>query len=223
MTHILIVEDDRAIAAGLAMNLRHEGHQVQVAHDGEEGLQKALQPDVDLVVLDVMLPGLNGYEIVREIRERNAKLPVLMLSAKGTETDKISGLDLGADDYVTKPFSLGELLSRVKALLRRRSQEHAIVRIGDIEVDLDSQAVRKSGVAVPFTAQEFRLLRAFIDSEGRALTREQLLTRAWGLDYEGTERTVDTFVRQIRVKLEADPDEPRYLLTVRGHGYRLER
>ncbi len=222
MSHILIVEDDRAIAAGLAMNLRHEGHQVQVAHDGEEGLKKALQPDVDLVVLDVMLPGLNGYEIIREIRERNAKLPVLMLSAKGTEADKISGLDLGADDYVTKPFALGELLSRVKALLRRRTQGHALVRIGDIEVDLDSQAVRKAGVLVPFTAQEFRLLRAFIDSEGRALTREQLLTRAWGLDYEGTERTVDTFVRQIRVKLEADPDEPRYLLTVRGHGYRLE-
>jgi DNA-binding response OmpR family regulator len=222
VSHILIVEDDRAIAAGLAMNLRHEGHQVQVAHDGEEGLKKALQPDVDLVVLDVMLPGLNGYEIIREIRERNAKLPVLMLSAKGTEADKISGLDLGADDYVTKPFALGELLSRVKALLRRRTQGHALVRIGDIEVDLDSQAVRKAGVLVPFTAQEFRLLRAFIDSEGRALTREQLLTRAWGLDYEGTERTVDTFVRQIRVKLEADPDEPRYLLTVRGHGYRLE-
>jgi len=222
LSRIVLVEDDRAIAAGIAMNLRYEGHEVRSAHDGQGGLALALEPGVDLVILDIMLPGLNGYEIIREIRQRNAQLPVLMLSAKGTEGDKVMGLDLGADDYVTKPFALGELLARVKALLRR-FQSPKLITFGDVEVDVDVQQVRKAGLPVPFTPQEFRLLRAFIDADGRALTREQLLTRAWGLDYEGTERTVDTFVRQIRVKLEADPDQPRYLLTVRGHGYRLDR
>jgi DNA-binding response OmpR family regulator len=146
----------------------------------------------------------------------------MVLSAKGGESDKVMGLDLGADDYVSKPFALNELLARIKAQLRR-TRAPRLVTFGDVEVDLDTQQVRKGGTAVPFTAQEFRLLRAFLDSEGRALTREQLLTRAWGMDYGGTERTVDTFVRQLRVKLERDPDRPRHLLTVRGHGYRLEQ
>jgi two-component system OmpR family response regulator len=219
---IVLVEDDRAIAAGLAMNLKFEGHEVRQAHEGDVGLKLALEPDVDLVVLDLMLPGLNGYEIVREIRRLQPTRPVLMLSAKGSETDKVTGLDLGADDYVSKPFALNELMARVKALLRRTRPAN-VTRFGDLEVDLDAQQVRRAGAPVALTAQEFRLLRAFLDSEGRALTREQLLTRAWGMDYEGTERTVDTFVRQLRVKIEDNPDEPRHLLTVRGHGYRLER
>jgi DNA-binding response OmpR family regulator len=219
---IVLVEDDRAIATGLAMNLRYEGHEVRTSHDGESGLAMALAPGVDLVILDIMLPAMNGYEVIRAIREHNAQLPVLMLSAKGAETEKVQGLDLGADDYVTKPFALGEVLARVKALLRRTRPSN-VISFDEIEVDLDAQLVRRRGEPVAFTAQEFRLLRAFIDSEGRALTREQLLTRAWGMDYEGTERTVDTFVRQLRVKLESDPEAPKHLLTVRGHGYRLER
>ncbi len=222
MSHIVLIEDDRAIATGLAMNLRYEQHDVRVAHDGEAGLSLALAPGVDLVIVDIMLPSLNGYEIIRTIREQNVKLPIMVLSAKGSETDKIMGLDLGADDYVSKPFALNELMARVKAQLRR-SRAPRVTSFGEVEIDLDTQQVKKAGTLVPFTAQEFRLLRAFLDSEGRALTREQLLTRAWGLDYGGTERTVDTFVRQLRVKLEHDPDRPRHLLTVRGHGYRLEQ
>lgn len=222
MSRIVIVEDDRAIAAGLAMNLRYEGHEVNCAHDGEAGLQLALEPGVSLVVLDVMLPGMNGHEILRELRTRNPKVPVLMLSARGAEQDKVLGLDLGADDYVAKPFGLAELLARVKALLRRSQAPRAVV-FGHVTVDLDAQHARKDGKPVDLTAQEFRLLRALLESEGRALSREQLLNLAWGLSYEGTERTVDTFVRQLRVKIEDDPENPRHLLTVRGLGYRFER
>lgn len=222
MSLIVIVEDDRAIATGLAMNLRYEGHDVRVAHDGDTGLALACEPGVGLVVLDVMLPGTNGYEILREVRERHPRLPVLMLSAKGSEQDKIAGLDLGADDYVAKPFALGELLARVKALLRR-SAPPAVFVFGNVRVDLDSQLVLRDKVPVDITPQEFRLLRAFIESESRALSREQLLDLGWGLDYEGTARTVDTFVRQLRVKLEDNPEHPRHFLTVRGHGYRFER
>jgi two-component system alkaline phosphatase synthesis response regulator PhoP len=156
------------------------------------------------------------------VRTRNARVPVLMLSAKGAESDKITGLDVGADDYVTKPFALGELLARVKAMLRR-SQSPRTIAFGPVEVDLDTQQVRRLEQPVTFTPQEFRLLRSFLESEGRALTREQLLNLAWGLDYEGTARTVDTFVRQLRVKLEDDAEDPKHFLTVRGHGYRFER
>lgn len=222
MSRIVIVEDDKAIAAGLAMNLRFEGFEVRQAHDGAEGLRLALEPGTDLLLLDVMLPGMNGYELLKELRQRNAKVPVLMLTAKGAEGDKIMGLDLGADDYVTKPFALGELVARIKALLRR-SQAPRMVEFGECVVDLDSQQVHRNGEAVIFTPQEFRLLRAFIEGEGRALTREQLLNLAWGLDYDGTARTVDTFVRQLRVKLELDAENPKHFLTVRGHGYRFER
>jgi two-component system, OmpR family, alkaline phosphatase synthesis response regulator PhoP len=222
VSQIVIVEEDRPIATGLAMNLRYEGHEVKVGHDGPEGLRLALEPGVSLVVLDVMLPGLNGFEVLREIRRRNSRLPVLMLSAKGAEEDKVSGLDLGADDYVSKPFALGELLARVKALLRR-ARAPRTVTFGEVEVNLDSQSVCRRGEPVTFTPQEFRLLRAFIESEGRALSREQLLDLAWGMDYEGTARTVDTFIRQLRVKLEVDPEDPRHVQTVRGHGYRFQK
>ncbi len=222
MSVIVLVEDDPAIAAGLAMNLRYEGHEVRVAADGATGLELALAPGVALVVLDVMLPELDGHEVLRELRARNLKLPVLMLSARGAEADKVVGLDLGADDYVAKPFGLPELLARVKALLRR-SQAPRTVTFGRCTLELDGQALRQDGEPVELTAQEFRLLRALLESEGRALSREQLLNLAWGLSYEGTERTVDTFVRQLRVKIEDDPENPKHLLTVRGHGYRFER
>jgi two-component system alkaline phosphatase synthesis response regulator PhoP len=222
VSRIVIVEDDRAIATGLAMNLRYEGYDVRLAHDGPEGLRLSLEPGTDLIILDLMLPGMNGYEVLKEVRTRNARVPVLMLSAKGAESDKITGLDVGADDYVTKPFALGELLARVKAMLRRSQSPRTIV-FGPVEVDLDTQQVRRLGQPVTFTPQEFRLLRSFLESEGRALTREQLLNLAWGLDYEGTARTVDTFVRQLRVKLEDDAEDPKHFLTVRGHGYRFER
>jgi DNA-binding response OmpR family regulator len=225
MARVLIVEDDRAIALGLRLNLRKEGHEVLVAADGEAGLSMALG-EVDLVVLDVMLPQRNGYEILKELRRRGSTVAVLMLTAKGMEGDKILGLKLGADDYLAKPFGLGELLARVEALLRRRpkrEEKSATARFSDVEVDLDRQTVSRAGKPVEVSAQEFKVLRLFLTSSGRALTREDILARCWGAEYEGTPRTVDNFVRSLRVKLEANAEEPRHFLTVRGHGYRFER
>jgi len=226
MAHILIIEDDRAIALGLRLNLRRDGHEVRIAQDGESGLPLALEPEVDLIVLDVMLPGRNGYEILKELRKRGSNASVLMLTAKGMESDKILGLKLGADDYLSKPFGLGELLARVEALLRRRPavvEKNTVVRFGPVEVDLDRQTVHRDGAEVDVSPQEFRVLRLFLQSSGRALSRDDILARCWGAEYEGTPRTVDNFVRSLRVKLEVNAEEPRHFLTVRGHGYRFER
>ena len=226
MARILIIEDDRAIALGLRLNLRKDGHDVRMAQDGDTGLRLALEPDVDLVVLDVMLPGRNGYDLLKELRRLGCNASVLMLTAKGMESDKILGLKLGADDYLSKPFGLGELLARVEALLRRRPpppDKHAIFRFGQVEVDLDQQTVVRDGATVDVSPQEFRVLRLFLTSNGRALSRDDILARCWGAEYEGTPRTVDNFVRSLRVKLEVNAEEPRHFLTVRGHGYRFER
>ena len=226
MARVLVIEDDRAIALGLRLNLRREGHEVVLAHDGEAGFAEAQKPGVDLVVLDVMLPGRNGYELLKELRRRGADVPVLMLTAKGMEGDKILGLKLGADDYLAKPFGLGEMLARVEALLRRRpppKAERERIRFGEVEVDLDAQTVQRKGEPVEVSAQEFKVLRLFLTSPGRALSREDILARCWGAEYEGTPRTVDNFVRSLRVKLEGNAEEPRHFLTVRGHGYRFER
>ena len=227
MSRVLIVEDDRAIALGLRLNLRKDGHEVEIAHDGEEGLKMGLEPGVDLIVLDVMLPGRNGFEVLKELRRRGGTASVLMLTAKGLESDKILGLKLGADDYLAKPFGLGELLARVEALLRRRpaadTQKDDLLRFGRVEVDLAAQLVRKDGALIDITPQEFKVLRLFVQSGGRALSREDLLARCWGAEYEGTPRTVDNFVRSLRVKLEDDAEAPHHFLTVRGHGYRFEK
>ena len=226
MARILIVEDDRAIALGLRLNLRKEGHEVQMAPDGESGLRLAQEPGVDLIVLDVMLPGRNGYDILKDLRGQGINSAVLMLTAKNLESDKILGLKLGADDYLAKPFGLGELLARVEALLRRRPpppEKRERVRFGDVEVDLDAQTVQRNGAPVEVSPQEFKVLRLFLHSAGRALSREDILARCWGAEYEGTPRTVDNFVRSLRVKLEENAEEPRHFLTVRGHGYRFER
>ena len=227
MPRVLVIEDDRAIALGVRLNLRREGHEVVLAHDGDAGLAEAQKPEVDLIVLDVMLPGRNGYDLLKELRRNGVRTPILMLTAKGMEGDKILGLKLGADDYLAKPFGLGELLARVEALLRRapprddRAAER--VRFGEIEADLGAQTVSRNGAAVDVTPQEFKVLRLFLQSGGRALSRDDILTRCWGAEYEGTPRTVDNFVRSLRVKLEANAEEPRHFLTVRGHGYRFER
>ena len=227
MSRVLIVEDDRAIALGLRLNLRKDGHEVEIAHDGEEGLKMGLEPGVDLIVLDVMLPGRNGFEVLKELRRRGGTASVLMLTAKGLESDKILGLKLGADDYLAKPFGLGELLARVEALLRRRPaadrRQDDLLRFGRVEVDLAAQLVRKDGALIDITPQEFKVLRLFVQSGGRALSREDLLARCWGAEYEGTPRTVDNFVRSLRVKLEDDAEAPHHFLTVRGHGYRFEK
>jgi two-component system alkaline phosphatase synthesis response regulator PhoP len=220
---ILVVEDDLSILTGVSMNLNFEGFEVLQAQDGRQGLELAIEKEPDLVILDVMLPKMNGFEVLREIRARGLPVPVVMLSAKGMEQDKIIGLDLGADDYVAKPFGLQELLARIKAVLRRRVRQAEPVRFGEIEVDLRAKLVRRGGAAVEITAQEFRLLALLVENEGRTFTREELLRGAWGMDYEGTERTIDNFMRQLRQKLEADAAHPRHFVTARGLGYRFEK
>jgi DNA-binding response OmpR family regulator len=221
---ILVVEDDLSILTGVSMNLRYEGYEVLQAQDGERGLEMAVTDGPDLIVLDVMMPRVNGYEVLRELRSRGVRTPVLVLSAKGMERDKVLGLDLGADDYVVKPFGVAELMARVKAVLRRRwGNDGEVIRFGDVAVNLGTRAVTRSQTPVDLTAQEFKLLAHLVSNPGRTFSREELLSGAWGFDYEGTPRTVDTFVRQLRQKLEPDPEEPRFILTARGLGYRFER
>jgi DNA-binding response OmpR family regulator len=222
---ILVVEDDLAILTGLSMNLRFEGYEVLQAQDGQQGLARALDEAPDLVVLDLMLPVLNGFEVLKELRQRGRDTPVVVLSAKGAEMDKILGLNLGADDYVVKPFGLQELLARIKAVLRRRFPTTAPppLAFGDVEVDPVAKTVTRGGRPVELTAQEFKLLAHFLAHPGRTFSREELLGAAWGYDYEGSARTVDNFMRQLRLKLEPDPEAPRHFLTVRGLGYRFDR
>jgi DNA-binding response OmpR family regulator len=223
---ILIVEDDESITLGLQMNLEAEGYSVSVAKDGEDGLARAGQEAFDLLVLDVMLPRLNGFEVVRALRSRGETLPVIMLSARGEEMDKVMGLELGAEDYITKPFGLAELLARVKAVLRRdgivRRRGEQPIRAADLEVNPRAREVRRDGALVELTATEFDVLWCLIEAQDRALTREEVLLRVWGPGHHVTLRTIDTFVLQLRAKLEADPAEPRHLVTVRGVGYRFK-
>ena len=224
---ILVVEDDLAILTGVSMNLKFEGYEVLQAQDGRTGLARALDETPDLVVLDVMLPQMNGYEVLRELRERGRDTAVVMLTAKGQERDKILGLNLGADDYVVKPFGLQELLARIKAVLRRRFPQAGgpppLTFGEDVEVDLAAKTVSRGGRPVELTAQEFKLLAHFLAHPGRTFSRDELLAAAWGYDYEGSARTVDNFMRQLRLKFEPDPEQPRYFLTVRGLGYRFDR
>jgi two-component system, OmpR family, alkaline phosphatase synthesis response regulator PhoP len=221
---VLVVEDDLSILTGVSMNLQYEGYEVLQAQDGARGLEMAVTDGPDLIVLDVMMPRLNGYEVLRELRSRGVRTPVLVLSAKGMERDKVLGLDLGADDYVVKPFGVAELMARVKAVLRRRwGDDGQVVRFGEVAVNLGTRAVTRREAPVDLTAQEFKLLAHLVSNPGRTFSREELLSGAWGIDYEGTPRTVDTFVRQLRQKLEPDPDSPRYILTARGLGYRFDR
>ena len=223
---ILVIEDDESITLGLQMNLEAEGYRVTVAMDGEEGLTQALGGEFDLLVLDVMLPRMNGFEIVRSLRAKGENVPVVMLSARGAEMDKVMGLELGADDYITKPFGLAELLARVKAVLRRdgivRRRGEQPMRAADLEVNPRSREVRRDGALVELTATEFDVLWALIAANDRALAREELVERVWGPGHIVTLRTIDNFILQLRAKLEADPAEPRHLVTVRGVGYRFK-
>ncbi len=222
---VLLIEDDRNILRGLEINLGIEGFEVRTAENGARGLKLALEWRPDLVVLDVMMPEMDGYEVCRRLRASGARVPVIFLSAKGAEMDKVMGLDLGADDFVTKPFSLHELLARIKAQIRRgRSpkDDPALVSFGKVEADFARGEVRYGGAVVDLTAREFRLLQYLVSREGRVVTRQMILDAVWGEDYFGTERTVDNFVTRLRQKL--DPaEEPQHLLTVRGMGYRFTR
>ncbi len=223
---ILIVEDDESILLGLRMNLEAEGYEVEVAIDGDSGLSRGASGDVDLVILDVMLPKMNGFEVVRQLRARESVVPVIMLSARGAEMDKVMGLELGAEDYITKPFGLAELLARVKAVLRRdnlsRKRVDAVVAAGDLQIDSSTRLVARAGQPVELTATEFDVLWCLVEAQGRVLTREEILTRVWGVGHHGTLRTIDNFLLQLRSKLEEDSADPEHLLTVRGVGYRFK-
>jgi len=223
---ILVVEDDESITLGLRMNLEAEGYQVTIAMDGDEGLARARNDPPDLVILDVMLPKVNGFEVVRTLRAEGSTVPIIMLSARGAEMDKVMGLELGAEDYITKPFSLAELFARVKAVLRRdriaRPSSEGIVQAGELEINSATRQVKRKGEHVVLTATEFEVLWCLVHAAGRVLTREQILARVWGPGHHGTPRTIDNFLAQLRSKLEVDPADPRHLLTVRGVGYRFE-
>ena len=222
---ILVIEDDRALRDGLEMNFRLRGFTVITAADGCAGLRAAFDESPDLIVLDLMLPGLDGLEILAELRQREVDVPVLILSARDRLGDKVEGLRIGADDYLTKPFQLPELLARVEAMLRRRRSERreaSLLRFGEVTVDMSARRVTVGGREVTLSARELELLALLAGSPGRALSREAILDRVWGWAFEGTPRTVDNFIRSLRSKIEADPSNPRHIRTVRGVGYRLE-
>jgi len=223
---ILVVEDDPSIAMGLEMNLSAEGYRVLVATDGEEGLALAREGDLDLLILDVMLPRLNGFELLRILRSEQRTLPIILLSARGAEMDKVMGLDLGAEDYITKPFGLAELLARVKAVLRRDAiarPENMPLRAGDLLVNPSTREVRRNGEPVELTATEFDVLLCLMEASGRVLSRDQIQAKVWGPGHHGTPRTIDNFILQLRSKLEDNPAAPRHIVTVRGVGYRFIR
>lgn len=223
---VLVVEDDPTMRLGLTKALRSDGYRVITAPTGQEGLEAALAEPPDLMILDVMLPGMNGYEVLESVRARDADLPIIMLTAKGEEEDRVRGLKSGADDYVVKPFGVAELLARVQAALRRRRiTEVAVTRIelGDVVIDFRAHTVTRAGELLEITALEMKLLRLFAQREGELLPRQRILDAVWGADYFGTDRTVDNFVMRLRTKLEVDPKNPKYFASVRGAGYRFSR
>jgi two-component system alkaline phosphatase synthesis response regulator PhoP len=221
---ILIVEDEPNMVAGLRDNFEFEGYMVITARDGVDGLQRALDESPDLVVLDVMMPRMSGLEVCKQLRAKRGSIPIIMLTARGQEVDKVVGLELGADDYVTKPFSIRELLARVKAVLRRTAtvpKEMDQHSFADVEVDLKRCRVLKSGKAIDVSSKEFELLKYFICHSGEILSRDRLLEEVWGYENYPTTRTVDTHLVRLRQKLEPDPEQPQYFLTVHGTGYRF--
>jgi two-component system alkaline phosphatase synthesis response regulator PhoP len=222
MKRILVVEDEPDIALGLQEDLSRHGFEVQMAEDGENALRRARGEAWDLILLDVMLPRLDGFEVCRELRRSRVHTPVILLTAKAHEAEKVLGLELGADDYVTKPFSPRELRARINAVLRRfEGESPAIRRFGNLDVDFEGVAIRKSGVTVELTALEFRLLKTLIERRGRVLSREQLIDAAWEQGTNVTDRVVDTHILNLRKKIEDDPSQPRLIQGVRGLGYRF--
>lgn len=223
MARILVVEDEPDIALGLQEDLGRYGHHVEVAGDGDAGLRAARDGQWDVILLDVMLPRADGFEVCRGLRAAGIRTPVIMLTARTQEVDRILGLEFGADDYVTKPFSPGELRARIKAVMRRHEGPAvSVYRFGDCEVDFDRAEIRRAGRTVDATAQEFRLLSALIRARGRVLSREQVIRLAWGDDTNIGDRVVDTHVLNLRKKIEPLPSAPQFLRSVRGIGYRFD-
>ena len=225
---VLVIEDDASIRTGLELALRSEGYEVVSAADGATGLELGLREDPDLVVLDLMLPGLDGFEVLRRLRADGVATPVLVLTARGLAEDRVRGLDLGADDYVVKPFGLDEFLARVRARLRAWDRERGLdggrlLRFGRVTVDFEARRAERDGADLRLTAQEFELLRHLAAREGRAVSRVELLRAVWGGEEEIVSRVVDTAVLGLRKKVEEDPASPRHVVSVRGLGYRFER
>ena len=221
---ILIIEDEFPMRNALAETLAAEGYRTLIAVDGPTGLERARTEKVDFILLDVMLPGLDGYALCRELRQRGRATPVLMLTARGQVDDRVTGLDCGADDYLVKPFSMRELLARVRALLRRQDQASAVpdmARIGSTVIDFRQRTAIRNGTPVELSAREFDMLRLLVSTRGEPVSRERFLDEVWEYNAWPTTRTVDNFIAGLRAKLESDPSEPEYLLTVRGIGYRL--
>ena len=224
MTRILIVEDEPAMVSGLRDNFEFEGYEVITAADGVEGLGRALKDSPDLVVLDVMMPRMSGLDVCKQLKVKKPAMPIIMLTARGQEVDKVVGLELGADDYVTKPFSIRELLARVKAVLRRAQaavKDQESYSFGDVEVNVRSCRVIRGGRPVEFSAKEFELLKYFLSHPGETVTRDRLLEDVWGYERYPTTRTVDAHIVRLRQKLEPKPEEPRFILTVHGMGYKF--
>lgn len=227
--HILIIEDNRDLAGLLEMHLRDLNFGVDIAYDGVSGITRAEAESYDLIILDLMLPGLDGLEICRRLRSRSSYVPILMLTSKSSELDRVLGLELGADDYVTKPFSIMELMARVKAIFRRtesmKNNENAgvsdIIHAGDMVIDTDRRSVTLKGRDVDITSREFDLLLFFARHPGRVFTRAHLLDSVWGYGHEGYEHTVNSHINRLRSKIEEDPAQPRYILTVWGTGYKF--
>lgn len=225
MAKILIVEDEPQMRMGLKDNLDFEGYEVAFAEDGQIGLEKIEQDTYDLIILDVMLPKMSGFDVLKKIRAEGNETPVIMLTAKGEEIDKVLGLELGADDYVTKPFSLRELLARVKVILRRnvksKVEEQQKYVIGNLTVNFAGYEAEVSGLSTAMTHKEFEILKYFIDHQNQTVSRDDLLKDVWGYDVEITSRTVDNFILKLRQKIEDDTAHPRHILTVHGVGYKF--
>jgi DNA-binding response OmpR family regulator len=219
---ILIIEDDPVLLRGLKDNFEAQGYLVRTAKDGQKGLDALLTAPPDLLLLDLMLPKVNGYEICQTARSRQLDMPIIMLTAKGQEDDIVRGLEVGADDYVTKPFGIRELLARVKAFLRRQGADGDGYEFGDCRLDLAAHKLFKKGKEIELTAKEFRLLEFLVKRAGRALTRDSILEAVWGGEVMVTDRSVDRCVTTLRAKLEADSREPRFIHTIRDIGYRFE-
>ena len=223
-TRILIVEDEPAMVAGLRDNFEYEGYEVISASDGVEGLERALAEEPDLIVLDVMMPRMSGLDVCKQLKAKKPSLPIIMLTARGQEVDKVVGLELGADDYVTKPFSIRELMARVKAVLRRaapHAPEPEIYKFSDVEVNVRRNEVMRNGSRVELSAKEFALLAYFVAHPAETLSRDRLLDAVWGYENYPNTRTVDTHIVHLRQKLEPNPEEPRFILTVHGTGYKF--
>ena len=226
---ILIIEDDKDIAHLVELHLKDAGHEVSVAYDGNTGLELALSKHFDLIILDLLLPGIDGIEICRRVRAASTTVPILMLTSRSSELDRVLGLEIGADDYLTKPFSIRELIARVKALFRREealrsetsSEIQQVVTAGGLSIDAGKRTVAHNGLVISLTAKEFDLLLHLAKHPGRVYTRMELLNQVWGYGYEGYEHTVNSHINRLRSKIEENPARPRFILSVRGVGYKF--